>query len=76
MATGDVIVREGDVESSSLFIIEEGQIDISYGLGRARVDLAILELGQDFGELSLFDGAPRSATATDAEADGAPSRAR
>lgn len=64
MANGDVIVHEGDVESSSLFIIEEGQIEISFGQGRGRVELAVLDPGQYFGELSLFDGAPRSATAT------------
>jgi len=39
-------------------------VEISYGEGRARVLLAHLFPGQYFGELSLFDGAPRSATAT------------
>jgi len=59
----DVIFRQGD-EGSSLFIIEDGGVDISYGEGRTKVSLATLYPGQFFGELSLFDGAPRSATAS------------
>ncbi|HEY3055412.1 MAG TPA: DUF1003 domain-containing protein [Thermoanaerobaculia bacterium] len=60
---GEVIFRQGD-EGSSLFIIEEGAVEISYGEGKSRVLLAHLFPGQYFGELSVFDGAPRSATAT------------
>jgi uncharacterized membrane protein len=63
---GDVIFRQGD-EGSSMFIIEEGAVEISYGEGRGRVMLTALFNGQYFGELSLFDGAPRSATATAAK---------
>jgi CRP/FNR family cyclic AMP-dependent transcriptional regulator len=62
-AEGDVIFRQGE-EGSSLFIIDEGAVEISYGEGRGRIALATLFDGQYFGELSLFDGAPRSATAT------------
>src|SRR5262249_30895563 len=54
---------QGD-QGSSLFVIEDGAVEISYGEGRARVVLATLFAGQYFGELSLFDGSPRSATAT------------
>ena len=60
---GDVIFRQGE-EGSSLFIIEEGAVEIGYGEGKGRVILATLFNGQYFGELSLFDGSPRSATAT------------
>jgi uncharacterized membrane protein len=59
---GDVIFNQGD-EGSSLFIIEEGAVEIGYGEGIGRVVLATLFNGQYFGELSLFDGSPRSATA-------------
>jgi uncharacterized membrane protein len=62
-AEGQVIFKQGE-EGSSLFIIDEGAVEISYGEGRGRVSLASLFNGQYFGELSLFDGAPRSATAT------------
>ncbi|HET7435445.1 MAG TPA: DUF1003 domain-containing protein [Thermoanaerobaculia bacterium] len=59
---GDVIFEQGD-EGSALFIVVSGGVDISYGQGKAKVTLASLFPGQYFGELSLFDGAPRSATA-------------
>lgn len=61
--SGDVIFRQGD-EGTSLFIIEEGSIEISYGEGKSKVVLVDLFPGQYFGELAVFDGAPRSATAT------------
>ena len=63
---GDVIFSQGD-EGSSLFLIEDGSVEISYGEGKSKVRLAALFNGQYFGELSLFDGAPRSATATAAK---------
>jgi CRP/FNR family cyclic AMP-dependent transcriptional regulator len=61
-APGDVIFRQGD-EGSSLLVIEEGAVEIAYGEGAGKVVLTTLFNGQYFGELSLFDGAPRSATA-------------
>ncbi|HSP35582.1 MAG TPA: cyclic nucleotide-binding domain-containing protein, partial [Thermoanaerobaculia bacterium] len=60
---GDVIFRHGD-QGDSLFIIEEGAVEISYGEGKSKVTLVDLFPGQYFGELAVFDGAPRSATAT------------
>jgi len=65
-ASGEVIFNQGD-EGTSLFIIEDGAVDICYGEGAGNVTLATLFNGQYFGELSLFDGAPRSATATAAK---------
>jgi len=60
---GDIVFKQGD-EGDSLFIVEEGAVEISFGEGKTRVVLASLFPGQYFGELSLFDGSPRSATAT------------
>ncbi|HEY2324099.1 MAG TPA: DUF1003 domain-containing protein [Thermoanaerobaculia bacterium] len=60
---GGIIFKQGD-EGSSLYIIEDGAVQIGYGEGTGRVVLATLFNGQYFGELSLFDGSPRSATAT------------
>ncbi len=60
---GAVIFRQGDI-GSSLFVIEDGEVEISHGEGKTRIVLANLFPGQYFGELSLFDGGPRSATAT------------
>jgi CRP/FNR family cyclic AMP-dependent transcriptional regulator len=62
-APGEVIFRQGD-DGSSLYVIEEGAVEIGYGEGPGNIVLATLYNGQYFGELSLFDGAPRSATAT------------
>src|SRR5438045_9035957 len=62
-ADGTIVFNQGD-EGSSLFIVEEGGVEISYGEGKSKVILATLFAGQYFGELSLFDGSPRSATAT------------
>lgn len=60
---GDAVFHQGDA-GSALYIIDDGAVEISYGEGRGRVVLATLFTGQYFGELSLFDGSPRSATAT------------
>ncbi|MBA2445345.1 MAG: Crp/Fnr family transcriptional regulator [Nocardioidaceae bacterium] len=61
---GEVVFREGD-EGDQLYVVTEGKVK----LGRTSVDgrenlLAILGPGQMFGELSLFDPGPRSATVT------------
>lgn len=64
MERGDVLFREGD-SGDRLYVIGEGKIK----LGRSSPDgrenlLAILGPGEMFGELSLFDPGPRTATAT------------
>ena len=61
---GDVLFHEGDA-GDRLYIVLDGKIK----LGRTSSDgrenlLAILGPGQMFGELSLFDPGPRSATVT------------
>jgi CRP/FNR family cyclic AMP-dependent transcriptional regulator len=61
---GEVLFREGD-SGDKLYIVTDGKVK----LGRTSSDgrenlLAILGPGQMFGELSLFDPGPRSATVT------------
>jgi CRP/FNR family cyclic AMP-dependent transcriptional regulator len=61
---GDVLFHEGD-DGDRLYVVTEGKVK----LGRTSADgrenlLAILGPGQMFGELSLFDPGPRSATVT------------
>ena len=61
---GEVLFHEGDT-GDKLYIVGEGKVK----LGRTSADgrenlLAILGPGQMFGELSLFDPGPRSATVT------------
>jgi len=62
-AEGQTIFCQGD-DGSSLFVVEDGAVEISYGEGKTKFVLATLFAGEYFGELSLFDRAPRSATAT------------
>lgn len=57
------VFRAGD-PGATLFLIQHGAVDISTGDGAKRTVLASLFAGQFFGELSLLDGSPRSATAT------------
>jgi len=64
---GDVVFAQGD-EGDAMYIIEEGAVDIVAGTGSQRVTVASLFNGQYFGELSLLDGAPRSASAVAARA--------
>lgn len=65
---GDVLFREGD-PGDELFVVESGRIAIankSYD-GRESV-YALMEAGDVFGEMSLFDGHGRSAEARALEA--------
>lgn len=59
---GEVIFREGE-KGNSMYVIQEGEVEIrkSTPLGDARI--ATLRSGDIFGEMSLFDQLPRSATA-------------
>ena len=59
---GATIFAQGE-EGDAMYLIEDGAVDIVAGSGNQRVTLASLFGGQYFGELSLLDGAPRSATA-------------
>ena len=59
-----VIFSAGDDADDGLLIIGDGAVEITTGTGRHKTSLTILFTGQIFGELSVFDGAPRSATAT------------
>ena len=62
-AAGSVVFREGEV-GDKLYIILDGNVRISkYIPGVGEEALAILERGDFFGEMSLIDGSPRSATA-------------
>jgi CRP-like cAMP-binding protein len=64
LGRGEVLFREGDA-GDRVYVVSSGKIK----LGRAAPDgrenlLALLGPGQMFGELSLFDPGPRSATAS------------
>ena len=61
---GEVIFHQGD-PGDALFIVVQGRVKISLpsDAGEEAI-LATLRVGDFFGELSLLDGAPRSASAT------------
>jgi CRP-like cAMP-binding protein len=65
---GDVLFREGE-EGNELFIVDSGRIAIANKSfdGRESV-VALMEAGDIFGEMSLFDGQGRSAEARALEA--------
>jgi len=62
VASGHAVFAQGD-EGDAMYVIEDGAVDIVAGSGKQKVILTALSKRQYFGELSLLDGAPRSATA-------------
>ena len=58
---GEDVVREGD-SGSRLFIIQSGGVAVIKRVGEREVELATLGQGDIFGEMSLLEGLPRSAT--------------
>ena len=61
-ANGDIVFREGE-QTRDMYVIHEGRIEIVKEAGGHEVQLAVLERGSFFGEMSLLEGLPRSATA-------------
>lgn len=59
---GECIVEEGD-HSRDMFVIQTGRVRISKKVGEREVELATLERGDFFGEMSLLESLPRDATA-------------
>jgi CRP-like cAMP-binding protein len=59
---GEVVVREGE-SARSFFILLEGRVRVEKTVpDRGPVTLAYLDEGACFGEMSLIDGSPRTAT--------------
>ncbi len=61
-AAGEVIVHQGD-DDAAMFIIQSGRVEIRRAQGDQQFALGILEQGDFFGEMSLLESLPRSATA-------------
>ena len=62
VAAGTTIFRAGE-PGDTLFLIQEGAVEITTGEGKQRTTLASLFPGSFFGEISLLDGSSRSASA-------------
>ncbi|MEE8444592.1 MAG: cyclic nucleotide-binding domain-containing protein [Alphaproteobacteria bacterium] len=58
---GEVIVAENE-ERRDLFVIQEGRVAVFKKIGKKEVRLATMEKGDFFGEMSLLESEPRSAT--------------
>lgn len=58
-----VIIKQGD-PGEHLFVIGKGKVKITKGQGNEESLVAILQGGDAFGELAIFDLGPRSATVT------------
>jgi CRP-like cAMP-binding protein len=60
---GDVIIREND-EGETAYIIERGRVKVTREIEGREIHLAELGPGEPFGEMSMIDEKPRSATVT------------
>ena len=58
---GDIIVSEGD-ESREMYVIQSGAVVVVRNIDGVEVELARLERGNFFGEMSLLESISRSAT--------------
>lgn len=64
---GEVILRENE-PGETAYIIETGQVEVTKEQNGVRVHLAYIGPGKSFGEMSMIDDKPRSATVTAVEA--------
>src|ERR1041384_8373261 len=58
---GDTILSEGEAGSTA-FLITTGSVEVSLGEGTTAKTVGTLRAGNVFGEMSLIDPGPRSAT--------------
>ncbi len=60
---GEVIFREGE-EGDRMYVVQSGRVRITKKSPAGELPIAVLETGEIFGEMALFDRLPRSATAS------------
>jgi len=60
---GQIIFKEGD-NGDWIYVVDEGEVEISKNVGGQRIAIEILKEGDVFGEMAYIDKEPRSATAT------------
>lgn len=60
---GEIIIKEGQLDRR-MYVILEGFVKISLSDRGDKITVATLKKGDFFGEMSLFNETPRSATAT------------
>jgi CRP-like cAMP-binding protein len=65
-AKGTVLFREGD-PGREMFVVQAGRVAIAKRVGEVEMLLATLGQGEFFGEMSILNNKPRSASATVSE---------
>jgi CRP-like cAMP-binding protein len=60
---GQVIFEEGS-NGDWIYVVDEGEVEISKKVGGQRIVIETLDEGDVFGEMAYIDKEPRSATAT------------
>src|SRR5262249_59321797 len=60
---GEVIIQENDFGETA-YVIRKGKVEVRKKLNGQNVHLAYLGVGETFGEMSMIDEKPRSATVT------------
>ena len=63
---GDVIIKENEMGEVAYFI-ERGRVEVSKRSDGEKIHLGYIEAGETFGEMSMIDDKPRSATVTAVE---------
>jgi CRP-like cAMP-binding protein len=58
---GEAIVREGDT-GDCMYVVQAGQVEVLQGKENKEVRLAVLNEGDFFGEMAIFEREVRSAT--------------
>jgi signal transduction histidine kinase len=58
---GELVLREGD-SGDSLFVVLDGELEVTKRQGSQDILLALYKPGQFFGEMALLEQAPRSAS--------------
>jgi CRP/FNR family transcriptional regulator, cyclic AMP receptor protein len=58
---GDTILTEGE-DGDTAFLIADGSVEVSVGAGTKAKTVGTLKSGEVFGEMSLIEPGPRSAT--------------
>ncbi len=67
-SASNIIVHEDDIESHTFFIIVSGDVHVTFLTNEGKQTiLATLSKGDFFGEMSILDGEPRSATVVAAQ---------
>jgi CRP/FNR family cyclic AMP-dependent transcriptional regulator len=60
---GQIIFEEGS-NGDWIYVVEEGEVEISKSVGGQKIVVEILKESDVFGEIAYIDKTPRSATAT------------